>query len=318
MTSTVYLLLYGAMVSWLAPAPLSWLTRRGTSPRLGVAAWVTAMAGVLTAWVVAVVVVAVSLVRGGPNSSVVVLCLELLGVPEREAMLGAFGATGLLAVGVLISAVVTIGVGRTVLGLRAHSAEHADAARIVGTPTDTDGVFVVAGDRPAAYCVVGRPDTIVVTTAAVRALDGAELDAVLAHEAAHIAGRHHHLLMVLRALAASLGAPSAVHPWRGRGGRAAGDVRRRQGSPAARPRPLVAGMLALASPLPPAGGLAMAATATAARARRLLDPAGRSTRWCHRVATSATIAATIASARRRQRALPPLNPPGLRSYVVST
>ena len=169
MTSTVYLLLYGAMVTWLAPAPLSWLTRRGTNPRLGVAAWVTAMAGVLVAWVAAVVVVAVSLVRGGPDSSVVVLCLELLGVPEREAMLGAFAATGLLAVGVLISAVVTVGVGRTVLGLRAHSAEHADAARIIGRPTEADGVFVVAGERPAAYCVVGRPDAIVVTTAAVRA-----------------------------------------------------------------------------------------------------------------------------------------------------
>lgn len=294
MTSTVYLLLYGAMVTWLAPAPLSWLTRRGTSPRLGVATWVTAMAGVLTAWVVAVVVVAVSLVRGGPNSSVVVLCLELLGVPEREAMLGAFGATGLLAVGVLISAVVTFGVGRTVLGLRAHSAEHADAARIVGTPTDADGVFVVAGDRPAAYCVVGRPDAIVVTTAAVRALDGVELDAVLAHEAAHIAGRHHHLLMVLRALATSL----AHLPLFTRGAAAVAELlemcaddraARRHG-----PRPLVAGMLALASPLPPAGGLAMAATATAARARRLLDPANRSTRWCHGVATSATIAATIA------------------------
>lgn len=293
MTSTVYLLLYGAMVTWLAPAPLSWLTRRGTNPRLGVAAWVTAMAGVLVAWVAAVVVVAVSLVRGGPDSSVVVLCLELLGVPEREAMLGAFAATGLLAVGVLISAVVTVGVGRTVLGLRAHSAEHADAARIIGTPTDADGVFVVAGERPAAYCVVGRLDTIVVTTAAVLALDGPELDAVLAHEGAHIAGRHHHLLMVLRALAASL----AHLPLFTRGAAAVAELlemcaddtaARRHG-----PRPLVAGMLALASPLPPSGGLAVAATATAARARRLLDPAGRSTRWCHRVATSATIAATI-------------------------
>ncbi|OPX08175.1 M56 family metallopeptidase [Mycobacterium sp. AT1] len=293
MTSTVYLLLYGAMVTWLAPAPLSRLTRRGTNPRLGVAAWVTAMAGVLVAWTVAVGVVAVSLVRGGPNSSVVVLCLELLGVPEREAMLGAFAATGLLAVGVLVSAVVAVGVGRTVLGLRAHSAEHADAARIIGTPTDAEGVFVVAGERPAAYCVVGRPDTIVVTMAAVRALDGPELDAVLAHEGAHIAGRHHHLLMVLRALAASL----AHLPLFTRGAAVVAELlemcaddtaARRHGS-----RPLVAGMLALASPLPPSGGLAMAATATAARARRLLDPAGRSTRWCHRVATSATIAATI-------------------------
>jgi Zn-dependent protease with chaperone function len=294
-TGSVYLLLYGALVAWLAPSPLTRLTRRGTNPRLGVAAWLTAMAGVVLAWIAAMVVAVVPLLSGGPTSSAVVLCLELLGVAERRATMGTPGAVGLLAVGVAVSTVVAVGVGRTVAGLRAGSAEHADAARMVGTPTAAAGVVVVSGDRPAAYCVVGRPHAIVVTTAAVAALDGHELDAVLAHENAHLAGRHHQLLMVLRALAARL----APLPLFTRGAAAVADLLEMCADDrAARhhgPRPLVTGMLALASPPPPAGGLAVAATATAARAHRLLQPAGRSTRWCHRVATSAVIVATIAA-----------------------
>ncbi|MCV7131383.1 M56 family metallopeptidase, partial [Mycobacterium hodleri] len=260
MTGAVYLLLYGALVAWLAPSPLARLTRRGTNPRLGVAAWLTAMAGVVVAWIAAMVVLVAPLLRSGPTGSVVVVCLELLGVSERRATLGPSGVVALLTVGLGISTVVAFGVGRTVRVLRTTSAEHADAARMVGTPTAAAGVVVVSGTRPAAYCVVGRPHAIVLTTAAVAALDGPQLDAVLAHENAHIAGRHHQLLMVLRALAARM----AHLPLFTRGAAAVAELlemcaddraARRHG-----PRPLVAGMLALASPPPPAGGLAVAAT----------------------------------------------------------
>ncbi|MFI6048194.1 M48 family metalloprotease [Nocardia sp. NPDC051321] len=58
--------------------------------------------------------------------------------------------------------------------------------------------------EPAAYCVAGRPHTIIVTTAALGALDAAQLDAVIAHEHAHLAGRHPQLLTLIRALATTL------------------------------------------------------------------------------------------------------------------
>ena len=45
--------------------------------------------------------------------------------------------------------------------------------------------------RPAAYCVPGRPAPIVVTSGALAVLDAPQLTAVLAHERAHLAGRHH-------------------------------------------------------------------------------------------------------------------------------
>lgn len=294
MTTAAYLLLYGALVTWLSPPLLSRLTRRGLSPRLGVAAWLTAIVGVLLAWAAAITLIVVTGLTGLPGSSAIVLCLELLGVPEQVATLGRVSLLALIATGLLISTVVAVKVCRSVLGLRSRSREHAHAARLIGVPTDKPDVFVVTAEWPAAYCVVGRPNAIVVTSAAVETLDDSQLAAVLAHESAHISGRHHHLLMVLRALAGSL--PHL--PLFTRGALAVAELlemcaddsaARRHGT-----RPLVAGMIRLAGPLPQlAGGLAVAATAVIARADRLLDPAHRGTRWCHQLLVSATIAATV-------------------------
>jgi hypothetical protein len=152
----------------------------------------------------------------------------------------------------------------------------------------------VTADRPAAYCVVGRPHAIVVTSAAVETLDESQLAAVLAHEDAHLSGHHHHLLMVLRALASAL----PLLPLFTRGAaEVAGLLEMCADDSAARhhgTRPLVAGMIMLAGPLPSsAPGLAVAANAVLTRATRLMDPAQRGTRWCHRLLVSATISAIV-------------------------
>lgn len=293
MTAATYLLLYGAAVSWLAPPMLTRLTGRGLNPQLGVAAWLTAIAAVLTAWAVAVALIVSASVTGLPGSATVVLCLEMLGIPERSVTPGAVSLTVLVVAGLLISALVAVRVSRTVAGSRARSCEHAAAARILGAPTDRPDVFVISADRPAAYCVAGRPHAIVLTTAAVQTLDAAQLGAVLAHEDAHLAGRHHHLLMVLRALADSL----SRLPLFTRGAAAVAQLLemcaddsaiRRHGS-----RPLIAGMLKLAGAQPAVGGLAVAAHGVAARVTRLQTPADRITLGCHKLAGVTVIAATV-------------------------
>ncbi|HWF28980.1 MAG TPA: M56 family metallopeptidase, partial [Mycobacterium sp.] len=87
---------------------------------------------------------------------------------------------------------------------RALSHRHAAHARIIGRPVaGLDAVVVDAPER-VAYSVAGRPDTIVVTSAALDALDECYLDAVLAHERAHLSGRHHLMLALTRALAVTL------------------------------------------------------------------------------------------------------------------
>jgi Zn-dependent protease with chaperone function len=296
MTTAAYFLIYGAVVTWLSPPLLAQLTRRGVSARLGVAAWLSAITGALLAWAAALALIVSAGLSGLPNSSTLVLCLEILGVPEKVATPGRAIVLALMSIGLLVSTVVSIKVSRSVLDLRARSREHAHTARLVGVPTDRRDVVVVTADRPAAYCVVGRPNAIVVTSAAVDKLDDTQLAAVLAHENAHISGRHHHLLMVLRALAGAL----PYLPLFTRGAVAVGDLlemcaddtaARRHGT-----RPLVAGMIMLAGPLPHlAGGLAVAATAVFLRANRLLDPAHRGPRRCHQLLVATYIAAIVSA-----------------------
>jgi Zn-dependent protease with chaperone function len=60
---------------------------------------------------------------------------------------------------------------------------------------------VIEAAQPAANCVSGRPSAIVVTTAALAALDNPQLAAVLAHERAHLTGRHSLVVTGLRGLA---------------------------------------------------------------------------------------------------------------------
>jgi Zn-dependent protease with chaperone function len=49
-------------------------------------------------------------------------------------------------------------------------------------------VRIIDGDRPTVYCLPGRR-RIMLTTGALTRLDDGELDAVLAHERAHLSGR---------------------------------------------------------------------------------------------------------------------------------
>jgi Zn-dependent protease with chaperone function len=74
---------------------------------------------------------------------------------------------------------------------------------ILGAESAQLGATVVNSPIPAAYVVPGRTARVVVSTASVDALTPAQLLAVLAHERAHAAGRHHLLADVDRLLHAA-------------------------------------------------------------------------------------------------------------------
>lgn len=296
MTTALWLVLYGAALAWLAPPVLRRLTRGGVSPVMGVASWLTTVAAALAAWLTAVVLVVTATSNSILDGSVVTLCLELFGFSDHTPLAGRLGSIALIGAGLLTSAVVALRLGRCLSGLRTRSHEHAHAARIVGRPTDHPHVVVVEADLPAAYCVIGRPHAIVVTSAAVRSLNRSQLKAVLAHEDAHLSGHHHHILMVLRALTATLPhlplfacAHQAVAELLEM---CADDTAARHVGT----RPLLTGLLALAGHRPPvAEGLAAAVTAVIARAERLATPTPRQLRWRQRAFLVTTIATTLAA-----------------------
>jgi Zn-dependent protease with chaperone function len=285
MTTGLWLLLYGAVLAWLSPSILGRLTRSGLSPQLGVAAWLTAIAMTVMAWIAALVLIGVAAIDGLAGTTAATLCLELFGLSEHGGLPGLSGSIALTVAGITLSVLFMVRTSRSVSRLRSRSREHANEVLLVGRRTTLPGVVVVDANRAAVYCVFGHPPAIVVTSAAWSSLARSELAAVLAHEQAHIAGRHHQLLMVLRAMAA--GFPRL--PLMARSVSAVAELLEMCADDAAARRygidPILGGLLAMAAPHQtiPAEGLAAASTAVAARAMRLVQPARGGAKWGQRL-----------------------------------
>ena len=299
---------YSVVLAWWLPVVLTPLTRNGAGARLGIAAWIAAMASVLSSAAVAAAFLIRSAINGWSGLEEAV-CRSVAGgactpVIYRSALyeLG----LGIAAIIVMLTTIVLIWrYGRRIQQAQRQTRAHAEAARITGrslTPDSSEmvvssGMVVLEAPQLAAYCVPGRPSTIVVTSGALSVLEPAQLIAVLAHERAHLAGRHHMLVALTRGLAAIF--PAVPLFTRGQSEiarlaemRADDAAARRAGR-----RPLIEALLAMGtgsavrvgaagSPggpgghLPadkgiPAAALAAAGYAVVARVQRLMDPPTR-------------------------------------------
>jgi Zn-dependent protease with chaperone function len=198
------LLIYSVVMVALAPTLLSVLTRGGSAPRFGVAAWLTAVVSVLATWIAIPVLVILDVAfHGGRRQSLLASCVQFLcDIASGRAGLAA-QSTMVVVAAVLAVAVVAVGMkaARTISRLHSRAHRHAQAVRMVGRPTSQRDVFIVDTDERTAYCVAGAPPAIVVTTGAIAALGGDELQAVLAHERAHLDGHHLKIVTALRGLA---------------------------------------------------------------------------------------------------------------------
>jgi Zn-dependent protease with chaperone function len=204
-TVATCLLLYSLTVILVGPTLLGQLTESGDAPRFGVAAWLTAIGGVLLSWLAAAALTVVEVVRHWSYPTILLSsCLaRLRGVVAGHAgFLPQFVLLVIAAVVALAAVVTSVRVARMTVNMRARAREHACAVRLVGRPTADADVVVLDAAKPAAYCVSGRPPAIVVTSAALAALDEQQLAAVLAHERAHLTGHHSVAVTVLRGIAA--------------------------------------------------------------------------------------------------------------------
>jgi Zn-dependent protease with chaperone function len=206
MSVAVCLLAYSLVITVLGPPLLRKTSRAGAIPRLGIAGWVVAMSSVLGSWLLAVVLFTLDLVRGwGHLGRLLAGCLAAL----RALFTG--GSGGIVQVGLALLAALAVAAmtARAVRGItalrhsRTRTQAHADAAVLAarGAPRGPGGALVVDGAHPSVYCLASRPHAIVITRGALEVLDEAHLGAVLAHERAHLRGRHHYLLALTRALA---------------------------------------------------------------------------------------------------------------------
>jgi Zn-dependent protease with chaperone function len=276
---------YALMVAWLAPPLLTRLTARGISARLGLAAWLTAMASVVACAVAALQFLVRAAITGWPSLAEAV-CRSVTGtacaptVYKSAAFEAGLGATALLAT--LTAAVLSWRYGRSVQRARRRTHEHAELARMTGRILPGAGpAMVLDAEQPVAYCVPGRPAAIVLSSGALAVLDPAQLTAVLAHERAHLAGRHHVLTGLTRALSACFPAVPLFARGAGEVARLAemcadDAAARRSGRPT-----LIAALLAMGTgtavpaAVVPATALAATGCAVVSRVQRLLDPPDR-------------------------------------------
>ncbi|MFF8904804.1 M56 family metallopeptidase [Streptomyces olivaceoviridis] len=198
----IALLLVGYAVTLAAVAPL-WLTRAGwtaRSPRLGIWAWQALTATVVVSVALAGLAVAVpSVAFSGNLADMLRACVLAL-----RAQYAAPGGAAVAASGTVLAVAVVGRVGwclaAGLIRARRKRSRHAEVLALVGRHRSDLGVTVLDDDRPAAYCLPGYGHRIVLTTATLAALEPHALDAVIAHERAHVRGRHHLVLGCAEAL----------------------------------------------------------------------------------------------------------------------
>lgn len=188
------LLLGAVFVGWWSPRPLSRLAAGRISPGTAIAWWLLSAAGVLAG---AVAGVALLVLPGhGPADAVLRAlhdCWAALShgeVPLLDPVVGATAGAFALA-GAVRLAVASAGRRRS---RNRQYRRHLAALRLCGSAGSRSvPTLWLPHDEPVAYSLGGRRAMIVASEGLAARLSVPELDAVLAHERAHVRG-HHHLL----------------------------------------------------------------------------------------------------------------------------
>lgn len=241
----------------LPPAAATWLLSAGA---LAVAAATTASLGLLALPLVAQSPV---FAREGGWSDSVLASHDPVRAPIAVV------AIALLA---MVSLHVALTGRRQVRALRS-------AYRLADAMPGRAELAVVDTGRADAYAVPGRPGRIVVSVSTLRTLDAAQRRALLAHERAHLAQRHHLHLGVIGLAAA---ANPLLRPLRA-AARVTCERWADETAAAVTDRAAVAGALtrasALAGPAPALPALPVASTAVDERVAALGKPAPRLAAW---------------------------------------
>ena len=194
MTSGLILAAYAVAAGFGAPAPLGrpWSRR---SPRLAIGLWLA----LLVSWIVSVVLAGLACVtpltltwRGSRGQA----AISLGGSPARIVAVLA----GLLLVAAVIASACWH-VGRALVQARREHRRHAAVLAAAGRADPALGAVVLDDDAPSAYCLPSGNPRVVVSSGTLSLLSPGQLRAVLAHERAHLSGRHHLTLAVAWALA---------------------------------------------------------------------------------------------------------------------
>ena len=198
MTVAAILLVYAACAGTFGATMLGRARWPARAPLLAIITYLTAAWSVVAALGLAGLTLAVrATALGGGLSQLIGACVLRL----RDAYATPGGATaaglGLTLAGAVMARTVVTAVTH-LRAVRRHAVQHAQTARLVGHAAPALGAVLVDHEQPAAYCVAGPHPTVILTTAALQTLSPDQVDAVLAHERAHLANHHHRLLAIAK------------------------------------------------------------------------------------------------------------------------
>jgi Zn-dependent protease with chaperone function len=270
------LLLAGSALVLGAGTPLVLRRLRGLDrwPTLTAWLWLATSAGALGAVALAGLLLLMPTDRLGTGvaellRTCVMALRTALSTPHDS---GAATVAGMVA---LTAVVGGLPLGGSVAGLQALRAagRHRELLALAGQPVaGLSGVTMLQHQRPFAYSLPGQTGPVVLSSAALRRLDGGQLASVLAHERAHQIGRHHRLILLAQMLRVGFPWLPAAHLAHQAVARlvelAADDVAARaQGH-----RQVAAALAALGDTPAPEAALGAAAVSAAERVSRLLTP----------------------------------------------
>jgi Zn-dependent protease with chaperone function len=169
---------YAAAAGFGAPAVLrrAWA---GRSPRIAVGLWLTLAASWLAAVTLAGLTLAVPLTWQAASSP---------AAADLTGRTPAVVAGSVLAPAVVLRASWCL--ARGLASTRREHRAHAAFLAVTGRPDLALGAVVLDGEAPACYCLPRGPHRVVISAGALSRLSPGQLQAVLAHERAHL--RSHH------------------------------------------------------------------------------------------------------------------------------
>ena len=176
---------------------MSWLER---SPRIGITAWQTLSVSIVLAVLLAGSSLAIPAIPWTINLADWIRTCAMALLAQYSTPGGAVVST----TGAAAASAILIRVAYCLAADRAIAARNRkvqlDALALIARPHLRYDALVVDHPAAAAYCLPGRIHQVVLTSAALSALDHNQLLAVLAHERAHLRGRHHLILAASDAL----------------------------------------------------------------------------------------------------------------------
>ncbi len=293
MIATVVLLAYAAVLATISPALLRRARWPEQFPRAGIATWQALSVSTVVAVLLAGLSAAVPVMPFTLNLAEFLHTCALLLQAQYATPVGASAATGGLGLVVVVCSRIAWCVARTWIRIvRARRAQRHLLA-VLAHSDPTTGILVLDHAEASAYCVPGRGGQVVITTGALAQLEADELEAVLAHERAHLHGRHDLVVATATALRAAFGfvplfaaaadqVPRLVEM-------AADDVATRSADRGC----LATALLSLAGAPAPVGLLGAGGSTAVARMRRLIEPS-RPIGMMHRLAALAGLAVVLA------------------------